>query len=256
MRKLLFSFSIAVSSTSSAAILTTQAICDNVIVNGTSSASCGDLIVHNPFAMATAGPPTAPDAAFVQTVSADAAALFPHSAAASASVAADYLFTVTTGPTQGFFIACLRVQTDNGRATATFGGQKLSPFGGTRFSNVGTCPDFDPLVTVIPVTPESFTLGANMMLGLFLTASAPGIPISAQGFAGFKRGFQFFDASMNPISDVTYTLVEVPEPSTAALVICGLLILAVAKLHLRSFCTSCLTSPKKCVKSSPEGALC
>ncbi len=41
MRKLLFCFGLAVSSMSAAAIVSTQAICDDVVVNGTSLADCG-----------------------------------------------------------------------------------------------------------------------------------------------------------------------------------------------------------------------
>lgn len=56
MRKLVFCFVLAVSSMSAAAIVSTQAICDNVVVNGTGSADCGLPPSNLPAADAIAGP--------------------------------------------------------------------------------------------------------------------------------------------------------------------------------------------------------
>ena len=63
---------------------------------------------------------------------------------------------------------------------------------------------------------------------MFLTAHAQGAVIE-QGADAYFEGFQFFDASMNPILDVTYTLVEVPEPSVVFLLMIGLLGLLILK---------------------------
>ena len=222
---------ILVAGSASAAILSTQASCDGVVVNGTNSAQCGSPTSASPFAAATASPNFA---------SAGASSPFGsgHGANASAMVTEDLALTVTSGSTGGFFIACISANRDvaSAAATAIFTGpsftaqQVATGFGGSRIVDLETCENpFGPPVTV---TPARFTLGVPIRAELLLTAQAGGVPISAGALASFK-GFEFFDGSMNPLSAVTYSLVEVPEPAEVFSLMSGLVALLMVKRSTR-----------------------
>jgi len=214
---------ILVVSSASAAILSTQASCDGIVVNGTNSAQCGSPSNGSPFASATAGPNFA---------SADASSPFGHGANASAMVTEDLVLTVTSGLTEGFFIACLSAGRDvsSAAATAIFTGpgfaaqQVATGFGGQRIVDLETCENSFGMP--VSVTPASFTLGVPIRTELLLTAQAGGVPISAGASASFS-GFEFFDGSMNRVSDVTFSLVEVPEPAEVFSLISGLVALLI-----------------------------
>ena len=221
MRRCLICLILVVSS-ASAAILSTQAVCDGVVVTGTNSASCGGT----PSARAIAGPNFA-----------SAGAVNPfnpgHSSGATAMVTDDLVLTATAGPTEGFFIACLSASRDVASANSTaiftgpsFAAQQIATGGGNRHVDVETCEN--PFSPPVSVTPASFTLGVPIRAELLLTAQAGGVPISAGASASFN-GFEFFDASMNPVSNVTYALVEVPEPAEVFSVISGLVGILILK---------------------------
>ncbi len=136
---------------------------------------------------------------------------------------------MTDGPAEGFFIACLFAGFDgvvDAGSTASFGDQDTDSIGGGggRIRMADTCSSSS--ASVVPRT--SFTLGVPITSTLFFTAHARGAVIE-QGAEAYFEGFQFFDASMNRILDVTYTLVEVPEPSVVFLLIIGLLGLLILK---------------------------
>src|SRR5207244_12134810 len=104
----------------------------------------------------------------------------------------------------------------------SFAGQVVSYPHSTRAFNFSQCGGDNVALT-------SFTLGAPIISSMSLSASAfTGGPLP-QAFADIRiTGFQFFDASQNPVTDVTYTLVEefpALEPASASLLVCGLLFL-------------------------------
>jgi hypothetical protein len=134
----------------------------------------------------------------------------------------DLVFTVTSGPAQGFFQPCLDVSEDwfqgEARGFASFGRISVSASGQGTF---GTCGDF-----VFPT--QSFTLGvpqtATLSLSAFATAGSLDPDVQAQAGASARLdGFLFFDYGMNLVSGVTYSLVggtvAVPEPATGFLLL-------------------------------------
>lgn len=139
-----------------------------------------------------------------------------HFGSASASFRDDYVFTVTTGPAQGFFASCFEAAGDTYMGSILVGGSFAG--GGiantTRAFALHTCGQ------------TSFTLGVPIVSTMLLSAS-----VSTQGAIPQANaevsfiGFQFFDAAGNPVTGVNYSLVEVssvPEAATAWLLVCGL----------------------------------
>ena len=150
-----------------------------------------------------------------------------NSGSATASFQDDYLFTVTTGPSEGFFGACFSGDGDTylggDIANGNFGGSAVSSM--TRAFSFSTCPS--PGVFTGNLVP--FTLGVPINASFSLYASVSTNGPTPQGFAQVSfSGLLFFDSMGSPISGVTYTLDEVstlggvPEPGTAGLLISGL----------------------------------
>lgn len=140
-----------------------------------------------------------------------------------------FTFTVTGGLDQGYFSPCLEVMQDyfqgTANATASFGAVTLS-MAGRGF--VQSCYPNGSTYSI-------FTLGEPQVFEMLLSAFASAgsdYSSSAQATASASlTGFQFLDSSMNPVSGVTYSLVEdVPEPAVAIPLVCGLLILAGMRL--------------------------
>lgn len=212
MCKLLF-FTVLLVSSARAALISTQTNC---LGFPGCSASAGPY-----FASVAANPPP-------QTTG--------GSFSASASFQDDLVFTVTAGPEQGFFAVCFSGQGDTSRGSdfveGDFAGQGVG--NGSRFFQIQTCPPFQ--LTHVPLT--SFTrdvaIRSTMLLSAAVSTSGP----SPQGFASVAiTGFDFFDESMNVVSDVTYTLAPMfptPEPAPISLVLCGTLFFAFAQWVRRS----------------------
>ena len=105
----------------------------------------------------------------------------------------DYVFTITGGSGQGLFRPCLSAA---GGASASFGNTSLT-FG----ASCGTS------AVQIPFTP--FTFGVPQTFTLSLMAGDDGTLEQAN-----LSGFEFFDVFGQPLTNVHFTLVSVPEPST------------------------------------------
>jgi hypothetical protein len=192
----------------SAATINTTATCDGVTTVGTDSASCDDGHFE-----ARAG---------VSSTSAGASAMFLPSSppdfrggGAQASFSDDYVFTVTGGTGAGFFVPCLSGSTDaEASAGASFGSIALGLFAFQRNSTCNGPPFF---FGQLP-----FSFGVQQIVHFTISASAGPSPLrgSAFGMASFD-GILFFDTSGHPLSNITFTLVEVPEPSAWSLLAVG-----------------------------------
>ncbi len=150
-----------------------------------------------------------------------------HTETVSATYEDDLILMITGGPQQGFVEPCFTGSGDTYDGQDLVGGSFLgqsAPTPGSRafsFTQCGGGP------------PASYTLGVPIESPLDLSASVLTSGPYPQAFADISfTGFQFFDASMTPITGVTYSLVEVPtpEPSNTWLLLC-LLIVGVTVLH-------------------------
>jgi hypothetical protein len=223
---LLFKYVLSVSlamSFASAATISTSATCDGVTTIGTTFAMC-----NIPFGAGAVASITAPSfeesPSSLETpfrLSVSAAGPGNQSTSASANFSDDYVFTVLGGTGGGLFFPCF-VGSGQGSGGGSFAGVVLGftdvPGNGT--TNCG--------IQLRGGTPQPFTFGVPQV-----------VPVGLQAFAGVGPSGEFdanvslyqilfFDPSGNPLSNVTFTLVEVPEPSAWSLVSIGLIFLAVA----------------------------
>jgi hypothetical protein len=140
---------------------------------------------------------------------------------ASAFVFGDFVLTVTGGSGDGFLDPLLQAYTtSSGSGAAGAQASLYEPSSGYGCSSSST----------VPCGPMSlpFVFGVPEILNLTLIADAVGAPGDAYAIATYGP-FEFFDASGQPLSDVSYSFVpvgEVPEPGTLLLaaMACGALI--------------------------------
>lgn len=197
-----------------ALISTTQVSCDGA----SSSSSCGVGDPNSPdFVKATASA-----SSFSASAIADAA--IGHLASATARSQDTYIFTVTSGPPQGYFLPCLSASADyfQGGASASASLDGIGVSSGSRGATIDSCMGGTPSFP--------FTLNVPVQFDLTLSASASAgskFANFAQSGANatFENRFLFYDSSFSPITGVTYTFLEapVPEPSSVALLVGGLL---------------------------------
>jgi len=195
-----------------AATISTSATCDGVTTVGTTSASCGDSTAQALVQIT--------GLSFEVSVQATIApsAVPPSSASSSASFSGDYVFTMFGGTGEGFFYPCFEA-----RSPSHLGGV----MGGGSFDGVGFSFLETPFVTNCNGGPDNFqnskpfTYGVPQIVPFSMDATAV---INAPTFDFFAEqadesfiGFAFFDPAGNLLSNVTFTLVEVPEPSAASL---------------------------------------
>jgi hypothetical protein len=212
----------------SAATISTFATCDGVTTTGTFSASCNDADITG-FASASAMVQTGvPIGISVRTAA--QSLMNPHSASASANISGDYVFTVFDGTGGGFFYPCFV-----GSFASHSGALGEGSFGGVGYQFTGSssfpasnCRMFGSLSDFFPLS-KPFTFGVPQIVPLSM-----GVLVGAQGsfgqdsagesFPGGNFGFPaffFFDPSGNALSNITFTLVEVPEPSAWSLLSIG-----------------------------------
>lgn len=191
-----------------ATTISTSTTCDGDTVQGTSSAGCNDGQIQ---ATATAGPTTAEVSIlrYGGTATASASATFSETVS----------FTVNSGPAGLFFRPCVFAEGDeygpgNGyaQATATFGG--VSVMSGSPMSQ-DSCSSGMFEAPMVPVS-----IGVAQLETLYLSStdnvsSMPAGDSLPMGMAQFN-GFQFFNAQGQPVYDVSYSLVGVPEPNLLA----------------------------------------
>jgi hypothetical protein len=218
MFKYVLSVSVAVS-LASAATMSTIATCDGVTTTGTTGASCDD---GRSSAIAGVGTNFL---GFGVSAQADAGGFNPppsQSAFASATFIDQYVFTVFGGTGAGFFSPCFNISgSGQGQFAQANGFAGSPPFNG--------CID-----------PTAFTFGVSQIFSLDMVASItlPGPPPQQQGqvTVTFLQAFSFLDSARNPLSNVTFTLVEVPEPSAWSMLSIGLLFFAaVWRIFLRRY---------------------
>ena len=205
---------LAFAATASAAAIT-SVTCDGITITDSAFVQCGDrLDPTHLFANAFAGP---------SVVSAGVTGL--GEATARASFSGTIELSVTGGTGSGSFAPCLFVQGGYfqgfGASSAAFGGFEMYLQG--RFPQSG-CGSALPFTYDVP---QFFSV--RLTAYAYGRANGPWIP-QADGTAGIDQ-FRFWDAQGNPLSNVRYSLSEVPEPSASIAVLLALCVLSIAKLR-------------------------
>jgi hypothetical protein len=230
MFKYVFSVSVAVSF-ASAATISTSATCDGVTTTGTTSAMCSGPFGAGAFARIEA-PSFEDNMSFGFMVSTDAGGIVPFPTSASADFSDDYVFTVFGGTGGGLFFPCFS-GVGQGSGGGSFAGVGLGftdvPGFGT--SNCG--------IQLRGGTPQPFAFGVPQIVPVGLQAFA-GVGPSGEFDANLSLDYLlFFDPSGNQLSNVTFTLVEVPEPAARSLLCVGLmfsLAVAIRGMRIRGCC--------------------
>ena len=215
---LCFTFAVSLAS---AATISTSATCDGVTTVGTTSASCGDSTAQALVQITGISFEVSVQAAIARS------AVPPSSASSSASFSGNYVFTMFGGTGEGFFYPCFEA-----RSPSHLGGV----MGGGSFDGVGFSFLETPFVTNCNGGPDNFqnskpfTYGVPQIVPFSMDATAV---INAPTFEFVDEqadesfiGFAFFDPAGNLLSNVTYTLVEVPEPSAWSMLTIGLIFLS------------------------------
>ena len=134
----------------------------------------------------------------------------------------NFLFTVTSGPDEGLFAPCLSAGADwfqgFASAVAVFDGAGVAATG--RGGGVESCIQYG-----------HYTLGVPQYVNILLSVQASAGSnlfdnANADAFAAYY-GLLFFDSAGQRLSDISFSLVELPVPdaSAASLVLCGIFIL-------------------------------
>jgi|SRR5580704_11360761 hypothetical protein len=210
----------------SAATISTSATCDGVTTVGTFSASCasGMSISH---ANLNVGPGFAFGVG-VYAIPSSESPPFPPQTVASANFSDDYVFTVTGGTRNGTFFPCFSASSDVGSSVSmSFGGI------GYGISDLGQLFPVSNCLGKMPTgSPAPFTLGIPQIVQVDIMGAA-GFMIESGASESLDQ-ILFFDPSGNLLSNVTFTLVEVPEPSAWSLLSIGLLFLMTVRTISRA----------------------
>ena len=213
----------------SAATIMTTATCDGVTALGTFSAICnvgaGALAADAEIQAPSFIDSRMPGGFLVETSAGGIGG-----SSASAHFADDYVFTVFGGTGQEFFFPCFS-GVGRGQVGASFAGISLNP-PASRNCRPGS-PPYPPAV-LKALLPDSkpFTFGVPQIVDIELNAlsTSPGLEIDANiAFLGPL----LFDAAGNQPSNVYFTLVEVPEPSTWSSLVAGAMLFGAASLIWR-----------------------
>ena len=211
-----------ISITASAATMMTTVTCNalGTTTTYTGSASCGGYSPDG--TTATAGPTFAEVQAWATygQQSGDAVSL------------ATYAFTVIGGTGNGFFLPCLYVAKD-----VSIGGTGWASASFATFSNNNATPGGTDLC-VGATSGQPFTFGQTQVFSGSFAAhgqsigGAPwGLGPQTGGADATLRGFLFWDAAGHPLSDVSYTLIDLPEPSSFTLVALASASLLILRRH-------------------------
>jgi hypothetical protein len=191
----------------SAATIGTTATCDGVTTVGTFIARCDD---GRYMAFASLSTPSFVDTRigpfpdFSVLVDVNQVGGLPGSGSASASFVDSYVFTIYGGTGNGSF--CPFIDTSHGSGALA----------GMSFAGLGNPVD---------CTSQSkpFTFGVPQIVSIGMVAQTSGVGESSGGASASLESILFFDPSRNPLSNVTFTLVEVPEPTAWSLLGVGLM---------------------------------
>lgn len=215
MFKYVLSVSLAVGLATAATI---SATCDGVTTFGTTSASCSGF--GPVFAMIQTSP------SFAASASANAQANGAGSMFTSASVSGDFFFTVFGGTGQGSFYPCF---VGGGNHTAVeqgvFDGVSVDFDGTVGATNCGG----RDLNFFFPLS-KPLTFGVSQVVPFQIVVSAfAGFPFFSDSASLSFAQIIVFDASGHLVPNATYTLVDVPEPSSWSLLSIGLILFTAAR---------------------------
>lgn len=197
--------------------------CNGSVVSNPTLAQCGSF---NEFAAASASSPS--------YISASASAGSSSFASANASLSGTYLFTVIGGGGGGgFFLPCLGVATDQvgAAASASFGAYSISSSGPHPHNPSSICASMGLQ------SASSFQYGVGQEVEISMSASVPPVHLSfgdaSAGLGDFSvaavfPAFEFWDSNGTPLSDVSYSLTQVPEPGTFGVWLVVLLVSCIA----------------------------
>ena len=204
----------------SAATISTSATCDGVTTVGTFFASCNDgrymayaSLSAPSFVDTRIGP--FPDFSVSNDVNQVAGP--PGSGSATANFSDDYVFTINGGTGAGFFCPVIEVGHGSGASA------------GMSFAGIGSVTEECFISGGVP-----FTFGVPQVIGIGMGAQTSGVGELSGGAEASLQSISFFDAAGNPLPNINFSLVEVPEPSAWSLLGVGMLFfLAVAIRGMR-----------------------
>ena len=205
----------------STATISTSATCDGVTTVGTFGARCDDGLYMAfaglsapPFGDTRIGP--FPD--FSVLVDVNQVGLAPPigGGTATANFSDDYVFTMHGGTGNGSF--CPVILTGHGS-----GASASMTFAGT---TTGNCFIFGHV---------PFTFSVPQVVSIGMGAETSGVGALSGGASASLQSISFFDPTGNPLPNVTFTLMEVPEPTAASLLSVGILFLLAVRLRRRRF---------------------
>jgi hypothetical protein len=202
----------------SAATISTTATCDGVTTVGTFSASCN----HG---TSTAQASLEIDGHFSVFAEATTSDFGGGEDIATANFSDDYVFTVFGGSGNGFFNPCF-VGGGDGHVSMSFADDSYDATG--RGLNSTNC--------VGPIIFESFTFGVPQIVPITMFANVSQPLRFAEGIVSESLDhILFFDPLRNPLSNITFTLVEVPEPSSWSLLGVGSMFFLAVAVSFRSY---------------------
>lgn len=159
---------------------------------------------------------------------------------AQGTVSGAYIFTVASGTGGGFFLPCIG---GNGGLDVFPGpgaASTFASFGPLTNSGGGDICSSEGLTSALPFVDD-----AGQEFAIFISASASKSSsawwAAGAGLGGPHGEFLFWDSRGNPLSNVSYTLTEVPEPGSFAVVLVAFLTLSIVRFPLvrgRHSCSS------------------
>jgi hypothetical protein len=204
----------------SAATISTSAECDGGTTSGTFSANCNHLGFEAQASLEASG---------TFSVFTEASLAAPNEpgdccAVASANFSDDYYFTVFGGTGNGFFLPCFVGSSEGAASSATMSFAGLA-FDITPLGNPTNCVSFP----FFPINlTKSFTFGVPQTVDITMLGGSnySSIPPFSSSVSESLDHIMFYDSAGNPLSNVTFTLVEVPEPSAWSMLTIGLIFLS------------------------------
>jgi hypothetical protein len=201
----------------SAATISTSATCGLATLTttfGTFSASCNDGINEAQASLEVSGTLSV----FAEARTGDFGG---GTAIGAANFSDDYVFTVFGGTGSGFFNPCF-VGGGDGNVSMSFADGSYDASGQVNGTNCRGAILF-----------EGFTFGVPQIVPVTMFANVSPFEREPGMASESLDHFMFFDPSRNQLSNVTFTLVEVPEPSAVSLLGVGLICFLAVRIRGR-----------------------